>query len=195
MNLLNKIPFEPGINNRIFEHLKTAMEKLKNKLDRFCTVTLDEISISASLQFIASKGKAIGFEDLSHNEQSSKFANKALVFMIRGLRKKYKQPVVFYFTNSEMSSIKLSIIIKDIIKAVQSTGLVVMSTVCNQAPSNVASINSLIRKTIMKYLKIEKVNVVWVLKLTIKKSLIFLIYHMVSYLYADGNYTDGHISR
>lgn len=161
VDLLKKIPFEPGINNRIFEHLKTAVKKLKNKLDRYCTVVFDEISISASLQFIASTGKVIGFEDLGHNEQSCKFADKALVFMIRGLRKKFKQPVAFYFTNSEMNSIKLSVIIKDVITAVQSTGLIVISTVCDQAPSNVAAINNLIRETNIKYLKTEKENCIF----------------------------------
>jgi len=61
MDLLKKIPFESGINNIIFEHLKTTMRKLNNKLDRYCSVIFDEVSISASLQFIESK-------DLGHHE-------------------------------------------------------------------------------------------------------------------------------
>lgn len=161
MDLLKKIPFETGINNRIFEHLKTAVRKLKNKLDRYCSVIFDEVSISASLQFIKSKGKIIGFEDLGHNEQSSKFADKALVFMVRGLRKKFKQPVAFYLTNSSMNSIQLSNIIKDVIKAVKSTGLTVISTVCDQAPSNVAAINRLNHETNINYLKAGKENCVF----------------------------------
>jgi len=88
-DLLKKVPFETGINRRIFEHLKGSVKKLNNKLDRFCTVILDEVSISASLQFNESNGKVIGFEDLGKSDRSTKFANKALVFMVQGIRKKF----------------------------------------------------------------------------------------------------------
>lgn len=63
-DLLKKVPFETGINKRIFEHLKGSVKKLKNKLGRFCTVIFDEVSISTSLQFNESSGKIMGFENL-----------------------------------------------------------------------------------------------------------------------------------
>lgn len=147
MDLLNKIPFDTGINKRIFDHLKTAVKKLKNKLDRYCSIIFDEVSISSSLQFTEKNGKVIGFEDLGNDNCSPKFSDKALVFMVRGLRKKFKQPVAFYLTNSNMNSLNLSNILKDVITAVQSTGLTVISTVCDQAPSNVAAINRLLKET------------------------------------------------
>lgn len=154
MDLLKKkILFGTGINSRIFEHLKGAVKTLKNKLDRYCTVIFDEVSISAALQFNESDGNVIGFEDLGLNNRSSKFGDKALVFMVRGIRKKYKQPVAFYLTNSSMNSITLSNIIKDVIKAVQSTGLTVISTVCDQASINVTAINIVCQESNIKYLK------------------------------------------
>lgn len=54
MDLLKKIIFKSGINSIIFEHWKTAVKKLKNKLDRYYSIIFDEVSISASLQFIES---------------------------------------------------------------------------------------------------------------------------------------------
>lgn len=78
--------------------------------------------------------------------------------MVRVIHKKFKQPVAFYLTNSSMNSIQLSNIIKDIIKAVQSTGLTVISTVCNQSPSNVAAINRLNHEININYLKAGKEN-------------------------------------
>jgi len=48
---------------------------------------------SAALQFNESDGKVIGFEDLGQCDRSPKFADKALVFMVRGIKKKFKQPV------------------------------------------------------------------------------------------------------
>lgn len=50
--------------------------------------------------------------------------------------------------------------IKDVNKAVQSTGLMILSTVVDQAPSNVA-INSLNYETNIKYLKAGKENCVF----------------------------------
>lgn len=151
LDLLKKIPFEAGINKRIFEHLKTAVQKIKHKLDRYCTVVFDEISLSASLQYLEQYDKVIGFKDFGGQNRSSDFADKALVFMVRGSRKKFKQPVAFYLTNGNMDSTHLSIIIKEVIKAVQLTGLTVVSTVCDQAPTNVAAINRLLKETNEKY--------------------------------------------
>jgi len=85
--------------------------------------------------------KVIEFKDFGGQNRSSGFADKVLVFMVRGSRKKFKQPVAFYLTNGYMDSTHLSIIIKEVIKAVQSTGLTEVSTVCDQAPTNVAAIN------------------------------------------------------
>jgi len=147
MDMLKKIPFQTGINQRIFENLKNAVKKIKNKLDRYCTVIFDEIALSASLQYMAQEGNIVGFEDLGENNISNNFADKALVFMVRGCRKKFKQPVAFYLTSSGMTSILLSEIIKNVIEAVQSTGLKVISTVCDQASTNVAAINRLQKNT------------------------------------------------
>jgi len=71
--------------------------------------------------------------------------------MVRGSRKKFKQPIAFYLTNGNMNSSNLSTIIKEVIKAVQSTRLKVISTICDHAPTNVATINRLLKETNEKY--------------------------------------------
>jgi hypothetical protein len=40
----------------------------------------------------------VGFEDCGSRSRPCKIANHAVVFMIRGLRRKRKQPVAYYFT-------------------------------------------------------------------------------------------------
>lgn len=35
MNLLHKIPFATGINEKIFQHLKKTVQKIKNPLDKY----------------------------------------------------------------------------------------------------------------------------------------------------------------
>jgi len=174
LDILKKIPFEAGINNHIFEHLKLAVKKLK-KLDRYCSIVFDEIALSASLQYTDRHAKVIGFKDLGGSHRFSDFADKALVFMIRGSRKKYKQPIAFYLTNGTMDSTNLSIIIKNIIKAVQSTGLTVVSTICDQAPTNVAAINRLFKETNENLIKKVKKTEHLVLKLKIKKTYFYMM--------------------
>jgi len=128
------------------------------------------VSISVSLQFNESVKKVIGFEDLGKCDRSPKFADKALVFMVRGIRKKFKQPVAFYFTNSQMNSTTLANIIKEVIKAVQSTGLTVIYTVCDQAPTNVSAINKLCQITNSQYSMKGKENLVFGFEINYKDS-------------------------
>lgn len=89
LDMLKKIPFHTGINKRIFENLKNAVKKIRNKLDRYCTIIFDEIALSASLQYMAQDGNIIGFEDLGESKLSNNFADKVLVFMVKGCRKKF----------------------------------------------------------------------------------------------------------
>lgn len=110
LDLLQKVTFEAGINQRIFDNLKLAVGKIKNKLDRYCSVIFDDISLSASLQYAEKYDKVIGFKDLGSQNRSSKLVDKALVFMVRGCRKKFKQPVAFYLTDGIMDSSNLAII-------------------------------------------------------------------------------------
>lgn len=48
--------FESEIYQCIFENLKTAVQKIKYRLDRYCTVIFDEISLSASFNKLAHNG-------------------------------------------------------------------------------------------------------------------------------------------
>lgn len=155
LEVLKKIPFEAGINKHIFEHLKTTVKKIKHRLDRYCSIIFDEIAFSASLQYSEKFDKVTGLHRISC---TSDFADKALVFMVRGSRKKFKQPVAFYLTNGTMDSANLAIIIKNVIKAVQSTRLTVVSTICDHATTNVAAINRLLKETNEKYINAGKEN-------------------------------------
>lgn len=87
LNLLQRIPFQTGINHQIFEHLKKTVNKLKNTQDKYCNIIFDEISLSANLQYIPNQDKVIGFVDFGHNKTKPQFADKAMTFMIRGIKK------------------------------------------------------------------------------------------------------------
>nr|GFC14644.1 hypothetical protein [Tanacetum cinerariifolium] len=99
------------------------------------------------LQYVPHQDRVIGFEDLGNNKTKPLFADKALTFMIRGIHRKFKQPVAFMFTNSSMKTPDLVVAIKEVIQAVQSTGLMVAALICDQASTNVAAINKLKMET------------------------------------------------
>lgn len=153
MNLLKKIQFQPGINKKMFEHLKIIVQRIKNPLDKYYTILFNEISLSAALQYIPTFDKVVGFEDLGEGKRRSMFADKALTFIVRGIRKIIKQPVAFMFTNSSMKTPNLVNAIKEVVEAVQLTVLKVIALICDQASTNVAAINILKAEMNAKYLK------------------------------------------
>ena len=150
-----KIPFEPGINIAVVQELKRKCKSLK-KLDRNCVLLMDEAQLAAELSYESHNQKIIGFEDLGHLGRSIGQANHALVFMVRGVRKKWKQVVAYYFTKNTISTDSLKALIVKIISELQECGFNVMSTVCDQGPTNKAAVHQLCDET-AKILEDEKI--------------------------------------
>lgn len=99
-HVLSSIPFETGINSVLFEHLRDEVQKMYEP-DRFCTLIFDEMSLSSGLYYQKHKQRIMGFEDLGHLRRTEKMANHALVFMVRGIRRSWKQ-VAYYITLQPM---------------------------------------------------------------------------------------------
>lgn len=158
MDLLRQLQLEPGVNDQIINHLKETVGNFKNKLDTHCVLLFDEVSLAAGTQYCELEDKIIGFQDLGNDNRKLKFADKALVFMVRGIKRKFKQSISFYFTESGMKTPDLVVALKETIRAVQATGLKIIATVCDQAPTNVAALNILHKETIENYTRkgIEK---------------------------------------
>jgi len=123
MNLVRQLPLTPGVNHQIFIHLKSVVSDFKNVLDKNCVLLYDEISLAAGIQYCESEDRIIGLQDLGNNNRTLKFADKALTFMVRGVKRKFKQPVAFNLTESGIKTPDLVVALKEIIRAVQSTGL------------------------------------------------------------------------
>jgi hypothetical protein len=95
---LTKIPANSGVNLVFREILKQCFEKAKPE-DRVCALIFDEVSIKSSLSYAAGPDHVEGLEDFGPVlGRSKKIANQALVFMVRGLKQKWKQPIAYYFS-------------------------------------------------------------------------------------------------
>lgn len=145
INVLNKIPFPPGINDAILESLKVAVQHM-DPLDRYCCLLFDEMSVDAGLTYM-SKGDFIEGFEYTAGQRKKEFATYAMTFMVRGLRKKWKQPVAYFFSARGMSAADLQRNILCIIRGLHNIGLHVVATVCDQHATNVKAIDNLKQKT------------------------------------------------
>lgn len=141
-SVLSKIPFDTGINKPVLESLKLKVNKMHD-IDKHCTLIFDEISLSSGLHYDAKNEKLIGYQDLGHIGRNIAKANHALVFMIRGMRKPWKQVLSYYFTSNTISTQNLKELVVYTIKELQNIGLKVVSTVCDQGPTNRSAMSQL----------------------------------------------------
>ncbi|KAG8233814.1 hypothetical protein J437_LFUL008034 [Ladona fulva] len=84
-----------------------------------------------------------GFTYHSRKGRSLAVAKQALVFMVCGIRKKWKQPVAYYFSYSSTPANTLPEVIKEVLFALQETELKVVATVCDMGRSNVKALQLL----------------------------------------------------
>jgi len=141
-SVLNTVCFQTGINTHVFNTLRETVQTMPDK-DHVCCLMFDEMSIRENLCFNQKLGCIEGFEDLGSQGRTSNIANRAQVFMLRGLCQKWKQPVAYYLTHGSTSGEMLVHFLKEVLDACQNSGLVVVATVCNMGANNVKALKLL----------------------------------------------------
>lgn len=152
--LLRKINLQSGINEILFQHLNKKVEKMSAR-HKYCCIMFDEMAIAPNLSYDKTNDIIHGFVD-NGEERLRTFCDHVCVFMIRGILKKYKQPVAYSFCKGSTKSKDLSKQLKIIIKKLCDCGLKVVATVCDQGTSNMAALNILMNETRQNYLKSGK---------------------------------------
>lgn len=109
--------------------------KMMNETGKLCSLTMDEISLKANLQYDQSKDEITGLEDFGEGDRSSKVATAALVFMARGIKENWKQPIGYVLVNEACPSEKIKPILLKIIDDLTSLGLHV-ETIISDLGSN-----------------------------------------------------------
>ena len=117
--------------------------------DKICTVAFDEMKIKPSLSYDARCDRVEGLQDLGAlYSVSGKLADHVLVFMVRGLFSKWKQPVAYYLSNSTVSKNALAEILKSVITAITNVGLIPKVLVCDQGSNNRACLAGVLGVTV-----------------------------------------------
>ncbi|XP_028044210.1 uncharacterized protein LOC114253507 isoform X2 [Bombyx mandarina] len=131
---MTKIPVEPVLNTAVLDYLKklAPIKKIRAKL---CSLVFNEIALKERLTYSEATDKVEGFIDYGH-ERKNELANHALVFMLQGIGRKIKQPPAFYFVRGTVSSEKLPVLIQEI----NNSGFQVLSTICDQGPTNMGAL-------------------------------------------------------
>ena len=143
INLLNRVPLSTGVNSQIFEALAKSVSKFADK-DRICSLMFDEMAIREHIQYDPRSDRILGYEDLGTLvPPSNRVANHALVFMAKGLHRKWKQAVGFYFSKGSMSGRNLSGLLKEVLHACRNAGLVVVNTVCDMGSNNITALKEM----------------------------------------------------
>lgn len=130
-----KIDLDTGLNTYIFKLLQKYSFTMKDSRDKVVILIWDETHLKTEVHYDYKKDKMVGFEDYG-NRRTSKFANKMLVFMIRGLWSNTKFPISYYFTNAETAHTDLVHLIRENFTMLQNAGFTVVATVCAATSPN-----------------------------------------------------------
>lgn len=111
--------FRAGMSPKIFAFIK---EKVKDftKEDLFCIVSFDETALKARLDYNKTIDEIDGFVELL-GIRKPVFATHALVFMVRGIKRPFKQPLTFFYTHG-LKSYELAELVILVLEAVIATG-------------------------------------------------------------------------
>lgn len=146
INLLNRIPFNPGICNNMFESLRRPVSKMKT-IDRFALLVFDEMSIDSLIHYNPKDDLIVGLHDEGDNQRKPEPADHANVFMLKGVFKQWKQPICYTFSNGPAKSSSLKKLVVEIIRKATEIGLTVIATVCDQGSANQTAVKQLISMT------------------------------------------------
>lgn len=119
---LQHINIVPGINANLMENLKNTVQQLKPK-ERLCMVMFDEVSLLPHLDFDRQSDQLVGIED-------GELCDHALVFMVRGVTRKWKQVVSYTFCKGSTKAPVIRALLTSLVKELSNTGKLYGYKIC-----------------------------------------------------------------
>lgn len=134
------VRFEAGINPKLMTFLSEIIQNM-NGTDKIVTLGWDEMALNAHLDYCKVKDYIDGFVD-DGKKTTEEFATHALVFMVRGVHKSFKQPIAYFLTQN-IDKDELAQLIKLVAEAVMDVGLKIIGSVCDAVATNLAAVKKL----------------------------------------------------
>lgn len=132
---LAKLDIKPGFTDSVFSLLEKKVHSMAER-DRVCILLLDEMSLKSALAYDASRDVIVGFEDYGHLGTGKELANSALVFMVKGICSKWKQPIGYFLAHNTTSADKLKSLVLSAVEKLGKIGLSVRVVICDQGATN-----------------------------------------------------------
>lgn len=101
-----------GVDKQVCATLNEKRKLLTD--DNLAVLLFDEMSIRKNLHY-SPKADMIyyGYQDHGGQGRSPQVASYALVFMVVGIRKRFKQPIAHYFSGESVTADRLSVLVKE----------------------------------------------------------------------------------
>ncbi len=128
----------PGIQDDMMELLELKARQLSLE-ERDCVLLLDEVQLEPKIEYDTSLKRMTGYisPEFVVEGREPVVAEHALVFMVKGIRKPYKQPIAWYLTGKSMTSTQLWTVTRHVIEKLHERSLCVRSVTSDMGPSNV----------------------------------------------------------
>jgi hypothetical protein len=137
MKLVNNLKAGPGLNSpELFKMLQMKTDNFSDD-DKYCTLCLDEMSIKANLFYARQSDTIVGLEDDGMGQKVFKPATTATVFMIRGLKNKWSQPLSYHFFHGTCPAKTLKLIMCELIIKLKEIGLIVSVVISDMGSNNI----------------------------------------------------------
>ncbi|KAK9685564.1 Transposase protein [Popillia japonica] len=98
LEMVKKIPVQAGINEKKLQLLQDTIKPMPEE-GRHCVFSFDKMQLSPSSDYNSHEDCVTSFSDFGQKKRL-KIADHALVFMVRGIRKKWKQSIYLLFCSS-----------------------------------------------------------------------------------------------
>ena len=133
---LQSVEIHPGFSDTILNVMKHKVSTMNDR-DKLCVITFDEMSLRTGLSYDISSDSIEGFEDYGMLGRTSRVANHALVFMVRGMLSHWKQPIGYFLSRDATPANRLGELLKECVNKVKDIGLIPKLVVCDQGSNNV----------------------------------------------------------
>ncbi|XP_077549557.1 uncharacterized protein LOC144162788 [Haemaphysalis longicornis] len=138
---IEDVKFEPGILNELLPALKAKLETMKPE-ERHCALLIDEMQLTAGLDFDPTVKKPIGLATAPLVKQGPEgelvYATHGLVVMLTGLSSRWKQVVAYHFTGDSIDGTFLKDVVFRVIEECEAAGCHVDAVISDMGSSNKA---------------------------------------------------------
>ena len=139
--LLASLDINPGLNKSLLNALRKQSVKWSDQ-DKMCSLLIDEMSLKERLYYNQNTDCIDGFECLG-STQNPFVANHSSVFMVRGLTRKWKQSIGYFLSSGPVKATSLKTLVIEAIREIRSTGLNLVSLICDQGSNNQSMLSHL----------------------------------------------------